>query len=99
MSIPKSQMNPVLVGLPQYLKDPANYNKVQRVILETLAGRCSHGEVVEWAKCPKCQRRFAEKGLMLKKLGFSSSAQYLEWQKVHQEIKKKFPLVDWKKKS
>ena len=92
------KVNPLVAMLPEYLKDPANYEKVQRLIVETLASNHSHGEVIEWAKCSKCQRRFAEKGQVLKKLGFVSSAQYMAWQRVHQEIRKKMPLVDWSKK-
>lgn len=79
--------HPVLAGLPQYLKNPENYDKVRKTIIETLAGSCSHGEIIEWAGCAKCQRRFAEKGALIKKLGFKSMAQYLTWQKIHEEIR------------
>ena len=78
----------VLDGIPAYLKDPANYDKVRKVILDSLAGNCSHGEMIEWAGCPKCQKRFAEKGQVIKKLGFRSMAQYMAWQRIHEEIKK-----------
>ena len=87
----------VFDGLPEYLKDPKNYMKVQRAILDTLAGKCSHGEVIEWAACPKCQRRFAERSQIIRKLGFRSMSQYMAWQKTHQEIKTRMPLDKYNK--
>lgn len=91
-TFPKANKPSIFDGLPEALKHPENYEKVQKMIIETLAGNCSHGEVVEWAGCVKCQRRFAEKGQVIKKLGFKSMAQYMAWQQVHQEIRKTMPL-------
>lgn len=87
--------SPVFAGMPEYLKDHANYEKIQKTIIETLAGNCSHGEVIEWATCPKCQRRFAEKGAIIRKLGFRSMAQYMAWQKTHQHIKDRIRLAKY----
>lgn len=87
----------VFDGMPRHLKEPKNYSIIQKTIMETLAGKCSHGEVVEWAACSKCQRRFAERGAVIKKLGFKSMAQYMAWQKVHQEIKARMPLDKYNK--
>lgn len=87
----------VFDGMPAYLKEPKNYQKIQKMVLETLAGKCSHGEVVEWAACDKCQKRFAERGQIIKKLGFRSMAQYMAWQQVHQEIKTRMPLDKYNK--
>ena len=87
----------VFDGMPIHLKNPKNYPTIQKAILETLAGKCSHGEVVEWAACAKCQQRFAERSAIIKKLGFRSMAQYMAWQKVHQEIKTRMPLDKYNK--
>lgn len=76
----------ILKSLPPYLKDPKNYKKVQKFILESLAGTHSHGEVIEWAACPGCQRRFNERRHVLWDLGFRSIPQYMLWQRVHQTI-------------
>lgn len=84
--------HPLLKVLPDYLKDHANFPKIQKLIIESFAGKHSHGEVVEWAKCPDCQRRFANRHDLLKKLGFSSSAQYMAWVKVHTVIKNRMKL-------
>ncbi len=91
------KLNPLIASLPVHLKDPKNYKRIRKIILESLAGKCSHGETIEWAKCPKCQKRFAERGKLLKKLGFTHPAQYMLWQKIHEEIKARYPLIDWSK--
>lgn len=97
-TFPKAKLHPSIASLPAYLKDPKNYEKIQRIILDTLAGKCSHGEVVEWAGCPKCQKRFAERGAVIKKLGFTSMAQYMIWQQIHREIKKRVHLAKYNEK-
>lgn len=94
-----SKIHPLIATLPPHLKDPKNYYKIKKLIIESLAGKCSHGEAIEWAKCPKCQKRFAERTKILKSLGFKNPAQYLVWQKIHEEIKARYPLVDWKKEN
>ena len=81
------KVNPLVAMLPEYLKDPANYEKVQRLIVETLASNHSHGEVIEWASCKGCQRRFSERGQVLKKLGFKNPGQYMVWKKIHERIR------------
>lgn len=73
-------------GMPQWLKEPSCYAKVQKFIIETLAGTHSHGEVIDWATCPQCQRRFYERRDVIMKLGFKSMGQYLAWQKVMRQI-------------
>lgn len=85
--LPKKLSVPLTTFLPAYLKDPANYDRVNKLIIETLASKHSHGEVIEWAKCAACQKRFAERSVVLKKLGFKSVRQYMAWQKQHQYIK------------
>lgn len=89
---PAPKMHPLLASLPPHLKDPDNYDKIRKVILESLAGKCSHGEVVEWAQCAECQRRFRDKGQVLKKLGFTSTAQYMVWQQIHNMVKERIIL-------
>lgn len=83
---------PVLMGLPEYLKDPASFPKVQKLLIQSLASKHSHGEVIEWATCVDCQKRFAGRGELLKKLGFKSNAQYRAWVKVHETIKERVVL-------
>src|SRR3990167_10385940 len=85
-TFPKDISNPILRGLPVHLKDPANFEKVQRALLETLGGTHSHSELQTWGTCVPCQRKLRDHGLMMKKLGFKSPAQYRMWVRVHRKI-------------
>ena len=93
----KPKLHPLLASLPKHLKNPANYDKIQKTIIDSLQGKCSHAEVVDWGKCTDCQARFENKQELLKKLGFTHPAQYMMWKKTHEGIKARFPLTDWKK--
>lgn len=85
--IVKPKIHPLLAALPPALKDPKNYEKVKKVIHEALAGSCSHADITDWAGCEKCQERFLNRRMVLKKLGFKNPAQYMAWQKTHEKIK------------
>lgn len=95
-SFPRSLANPRLAGLPAYLKDPANFKKIEKAILNTFFSTCSHSNMLEWAECPKCTKKMLERRLLLKKLGFKNPGQYMAWKKIHQKIIERYPLMDWK---
>jgi hypothetical protein len=76
----------LIAQIPEHLKNPANYLKMQAAILETLATTHSHGEVVDWAKCVACQKRFREHGEFIKKLGFRTPRHYFAWKKIMETI-------------
>lgn len=86
---------PRLSDFPDYLKDPANYEKIQRALLDTLASSHSHSEVLEWYSCKKCAKKLDEHTLLMKTLGFKTSGHYYAWKKIMHEIHKKYPNVDW----
>lgn len=94
----KPHIHPLVASLPDHLKDHANYDKVRRVILEALAGKCSHAEMMDWAGCTKCQQRFKERRWVLKSLGFKNPAQYMIWQKIHTEIKQRVHYAKYNEK-
>ena len=81
-AFPRYIPNPIFNGLPVYLKDPKNYEKVQRALLDTLAGTHSHGELETWASCLHCQIKLKNHGEMMRKLGFKSARQFYAWSKV-----------------
>ena len=82
----KPKLHPIVASLPKHLKDPANFEKIQKLVIKSLQGKCSHAEVVEWAQCGDCQARFQQRRGLLKKLGFKNSAQYMAWKKIHTTI-------------
>ena len=95
----KPKLSPFLASLPEHLKNPANFEKIQRAILETFISTCNHTEVLEWASCEKCSEKMLHRRQLLRKLSFKHPSQYFAWRKIHEEIKKRYPLVDWKKEN
>lgn len=93
----KPRQDPLTANLPEYLKNPANYEEIQKIILKSFATSCSHGSPAEMAVCPKCTEKMLERRKTLKKLGFKNPAQFMAWQKIHTTIRQKYPLVDWSK--
>lgn len=93
--LPRHLKNPLLEGLPAYVKDPKNFFDIQQSIINTVQTTCSHGDVMEYAKCKKCTEKMLERRKLLKKYGFKNPKQYFEWRKVHQEIRRRYPLMDW----
>lgn len=104
MKYPDYTPNPIFKGLPVYLKDPANYEKIEMAIYDSMAlgGKpCSHSEMLNFGTCKKCDRRLWARREMMRKLGFRDAAQYMEWKKVIHEMKgltKKVALPKYNKK-
>lgn len=93
----KTKLHPMLAKLPAYLKDPANYRKIQLALLDAGATKHSHAEIIDWSACVECQRKQHDRKEMMRKLGFTSGTQYMAWKQVHEKIKERNPLVDWTK--
>ena len=98
-----SKTHPLIASLPKALKDPANYEKIKKAISDTMIVKdtklekaCVHEDIASMSTCPRCTKNMLARRMLLKKLGFKNPAQYWAWQKVHEEIKQMFPLVDWK---
>ena len=92
----KSKVSPLLESLPDYLKEPANYYKVQKAIVDSVQTTCNHGDVLEMAECKKCTDMMLKRRKLMRELGFKNAGQYLAWKKVHEEIKAQYPLMDFK---
>lgn len=85
----------ILDDLPVYLKDPANYEKVQKALIETLASRHSHSDLLTWYSCKQCENKIFDHREMMMRLGFKSPTQYYAWKRIHEKIRKLMPLVNW----
>ena len=86
LKLPRFTPNPKLAGLSDYVKNPANFDKIQRILLDTLAGQHTHSEMVTWATCKTCQEKVAIHGALMRKLGFKSPAIYYSWKKIMEMI-------------
>lgn len=78
--------HPLIAAMPAHLKDPANYMKIQKALLDAGSTTHSHGEVLEWASCIKCQKAQNNRLLMMKAMGFTSKAMYMVWRRINHEI-------------
>lgn len=92
--LPKYVPNPLLDALPEHLKDPENYEKIQIALLETLATLHSHGDMLEWGECADCMGKLRDHRNMMLQLGFKTPQHYQAWQKNHEEMKRVMKLVD-----
>lgn len=90
--LPQSRTAQLLAELPEYLKNRANYKKIQKAILQAGATKHSHSDVTLWAACFVCQRKQNDRLLMMKSLGFRSRAHYMAWQKIHEHPLMRTPL-------
>lgn len=84
-------VNP-LDGLPDWVKHPKNYEKIQRALLETLTCGKLHSDPAQSLHCAKCTQNMVERRKLMQKFGFKNAAQYMAWRKTHEEIKNKVPL-------
>lgn len=84
---PKSNTQKIVKNFPPHLKDPANYEKIQKAIIEAGATPHSHSDIEKWAKCRKCQMAQVNRSQMMQKLGFKTGTHYIIWKKIHGQIK------------
>lgn len=88
----KPKIHPILAQFPPHLKDPRNYEKIQRELLNAGATKHSHAEVIEWAGCKDCQGREWNRKEVMVRLGFKSGTHYLVWRRIMETIKSRVPL-------
>lgn len=79
--------NPLISSLPDYLKDPANYDKVQKALYDAGGTKCSHSDLSEWSACSDCQIAQHTRAELMRRLGFRSGRQYMAWKKTHEYLK------------
>jgi len=85
-NLQKYTPDPDLFGLPAQLKDPANYEYIQKTLIHALRSTCDHSDVGEWEKCFKCQQKVIDHKNTMIRLGFKSPLQYRKWKKIMNHI-------------
>lgn len=81
-------VNPHLASLPEFTRDPRNFHKIQKALLETLVCHTSHSEPLDVFKCKKCTKNMIERRKLMEKFGFKSPEQYMEWRREHEAVKR-----------
>lgn len=90
----KGKPNPLFKGMKSTLKDPKNYEKIEKRLQEILKTNHVHKTISAYVKCPTCQDRRQERQKQMKKEGFKSIEQYMEWKRIMSIIinKKNFQI-------
>lgn len=76
------KLHPVVANLPEELKDPKCFKRIEKKIFEASKTGHDHKSLITWNKCKHCQQKFLERRALVKKLGFATYEQYLTWKKI-----------------
>jgi len=77
-----TKLNPILKGLPKFLKDPKNYKGVEQRLRLALVSDHKHSTIKAQIACSRCQKKMERKREVMKEYGFKDFAQLMEWRKV-----------------
>lgn len=94
-TVPKNlKPNPIFKGLPENLKDPACFEGIEKKLMELIKSDHKHKTASSYVKCKECQAKYQVRKKEMRKMGFKSVVQYLEWKKIMTIIrdKKSFQL-------
>lgn len=89
-TVPKKlKPNPLFKGMSSFLKDPTNYESIEKQLIEILQTGHKHKTAKAYVKCAECQLKREERKQRMQEVGFKSLQQYMEWKKIHTIIKDK----------
>ncbi len=80
--VKKLKPNPIFKGLIPRLKDPKNFVKIEKELVDILKSDHKHKTVKTYVACVECQNKLQLKQQRMKTMGFTSYGQYIEWRKV-----------------
>ena len=86
---PKLEPNPIFKDLPERLKDPKNFPKIEIELFKILKTDHKHKTVRAYVTCAWCQNKLKLRQNRMKAIGFASYGQYVEWRKIMQIITNK----------
>jgi hypothetical protein len=96
---PKIEFRPkvdlIYKQFPAFLKDPKNYEKIYKAILDAGATKHSHSDIAKFGTCRDCQSAMWRRKEMMKKLGFLTAAHWRVWNKIMAAmlgLQKKMPI-------
>lgn len=92
--------NPIFNGLPEYLKDPQYYEKIEMAMIETLSSKKTYSDLMKYIESPEGKKGLLERRALIKRLGFKSTEQYMSWRKVMRSmlnLSEKKPLAKYNK--
>lgn len=89
-TVPKNlKPDPLFAGMTDYLKDPANFEEVEKKLISILKTKHRHKTASAYVKCALCNAKRLERQREMREMGFASIQQYLGWKKIMTIIKGK----------
>lgn len=88
-TVGKLKPHPLFKGLPEELKDPKCFNKIEKKLSGFLKADHVHKNVKEFVTCAWCQEGMKKRQQAMKDYGFKNIQQYFEWKKIMSIIKSK----------
>ena len=86
-TFPNLKTHAIVKNMPPHLKDPANFDKIQKAIIEAGRTTHSHSDIEAWGKCKKCQMALVNRSEMMRKLGFKTGSHYIIWRRIQEQMK------------
>ena len=80
--IGSAKVNPVFKDLPDELKDPKKFRKIEDKIMATMVSDHKHRKMENFMKCERCIAKRKRKLKAIKDFGFQNTEQYQNWKKV-----------------
>jgi len=88
-NVPSLKPNPLFKELPESLKDPKNFKKIEKKLVAVLKTDHAHKTIKEFTTCAWCQDLVQKRQALMKEIGFKDYGQYIMWKKVMTIISKK----------
>lgn len=85
--------NPMFDTLPEKLKDPKCFKKIETKLSNIMISDHKHKSVQTFVRCKRCLAKMNKKNEAIKELGFKDSIQYQHWKKVMQILRAKKDFV------
>lgn len=87
--IKKLKPNPIFKGLSPRLKNPDNFVKIEKELIDCLKSDHKHRIIKAYVSCAWCQKKLQLKQQRMLAMGFKDYGQYVEWRRVMQIIRSK----------
>jgi len=91
--IAEAKVNPIFDGLPDSLKDPKIYGKIERAVVRVMFSDHQHKTIKQFVRCERCQAKVKRRRAVIKEFGFRDIIQYQEWKRVMDIIIQKKSLM------
>lgn len=78
----KLKPDPLFKDLPKELKDPKNFEVIEKRLIKILKTPHKHKTAKEYVACPLCNAKRLERQAKMREEGFSSIIQYMQWKKI-----------------